>query len=143
METVLDFKSVFKKTYGPIKTGKKIIEFGTTNIKNDKMSDLIDRFAKKTQLDYLFSSLATFSNSVFQALVMPWILLVTTYPTSSNKKIDNFTDMIQSLSLLVCILERNISAFSVTLWLKSQLANTSSEFHMQTDHQETDLGKNC
>ena len=47
-KTIFDFKGIFKKTYCLIKTYKKIIELNTTNIQNDRMSDLINYFAKKT-----------------------------------------------------------------------------------------------
>ncbi len=43
-----NLRSIFKKTYSFNETRKIMIELGITNIKNNKMSDLVDRFAQKT-----------------------------------------------------------------------------------------------
>lgn len=91
-----------------------MVELRNTNIKNDKMSDLIDYFARKTQLDHLFSDPSTLLNSVFQTPVLLFMLLVTIYLTSSDKKIDSLIDMIWSLAFLVCTLQENTRAFSIT-----------------------------
>lgn len=64
-EVVPDFESILINTYSLIETRKKMVELGTTNIKNDRMSDLIDRSAKKTQLDHPYSGLSTLLDSVF------------------------------------------------------------------------------
>ena len=47
-ETVLDFESILKKAYSLIETRKKMVGLGTTDVKNDRISDLVDRSAKKT-----------------------------------------------------------------------------------------------
>ncbi len=41
------FADILKKAYSLIETRKNVVELGTTNIKNDRMSDLVDRSAKK------------------------------------------------------------------------------------------------
>ncbi len=41
------------------------MKFAITDIKNDKMSDLVDKSAKKVSLDKFFSGLSTFSDSGF------------------------------------------------------------------------------
>lgn len=43
-----NLRSIFKKTYSFNETRKIMIELGIINIKNNKMSDLVDRFAQKT-----------------------------------------------------------------------------------------------
>lgn len=50
-ETVPDFADILKKAYSLIETRKRMVELGTTNVKNDRMSDLVDRSAKKSQLE--------------------------------------------------------------------------------------------
>lgn len=42
-----------------------MLKLGIADIKNGKISDLIEWFAKKTQLDHLFSSSSILSNSIF------------------------------------------------------------------------------
>lgn len=101
-EAVPDFKSILKKAYSLIETRKKMIELGTTNIKNDRMSYLIDQSAKKTQLDHPFSGLSALSDSIFQTPFIPPIPLATTNSNSNDIKIDSLTGMMRSLALLVC-----------------------------------------
>lgn len=70
-EAVPDFESILKKAYEFIETRKRMVELGTTNIKNDRMSDLVDRSAKKTHLEHPFSGPSTLSDSVFQVAIIP------------------------------------------------------------------------
>ena len=44
-KAVPDFESIIKKGYSHIEPQKKKVKLGTTNIKNNGMSDLIDRSA--------------------------------------------------------------------------------------------------
>ena len=111
-----------------------MVELGITNIKNDRMSDLINCFAKKAQLNHPFSGPFILLDSVFQAPVVPFMPLITTHPTLNDKKIDSLTYIIRSLALLICTLQRNKSAFCITSQPKPQLANASSESCIQTDY---------
>ncbi len=71
------------------------------------MSDLVDRSAKKNQLQYPFSGFFTLSNSVFQVPIVPTAPIISATPSQNNKKIDHLTDMMQSLALLVRTLQGN------------------------------------
>ena len=73
---------------------------------------------------------------------MPSMPLITTYSTSSDKKIDSFTDMMRSLTLLVHTLQGNTSALSVMSQPKPQLANASFESRMRIDYRGAGSGKN-
>ena len=73
-EAVSNFESILKKAYSLIETRKKMVELGTTDIKNDRMSDLVDRSAKKTHLERPFSGPSTLSDSVFQVSIIPTAL---------------------------------------------------------------------
>lgn len=117
-EAVLDFESMLNKAYGLIETRKKIVELGTTNIKNDIMRELIDHSIKKAHSDSLFSGLFIHLDCVLQTPLISSMCLVTIHPDSSDKKIDSLTDMMRTLALLVYTLQRNISAFNITSQLK-------------------------
>lgn len=107
-----NFESI-KKGYSFIKPQKKKVKLGTTNMKNNEMSDLIDCSANKPSLTFHFWALLPFE-LCFPGPVVPSMPLVTISLNLSNKKIDCLTDMMQSLALLVCTLQENTSAFSVT-----------------------------
>ena len=68
-------------------------ELGTTNVKNDRISDLVDKSTKKTQPRHLFSSPFTFTDLVFQVSIIPTAPLVASTPSQNDQKIDNLTDM--------------------------------------------------
>ncbi|MCJ1342946.1 hypothetical protein MMC31_001135, partial [Peltigera leucophlebia] len=104
-DAVLDFEGILKKAYSLIETRKKMVELGTTDIKNDSMSDLVDRSAKKTQLDHPFSGPSTLSNYVLQVPIVPTAPLITAPPSQNDKKIDILTDMMRSLALSVRTLQ--------------------------------------
>lgn len=61
----LDFKDIFKKAYIFIESRKKMVELAISNIKIDKISDLVDKSAKKTNLEQPFSGLFTLLDSAF------------------------------------------------------------------------------
>lgn len=88
-----------KKAYSLIETRKKMAELDTTNTRNDQISDLVDRHAQNDQLDNLFSGPSKLSDSVFSALIMSMTSLILAISSQNDKKIDHFTDVMQSLAL--------------------------------------------
>lgn len=65
-EALPDFEEILKKTYSLIETRKRMAELGTTDTRNDQISDLVDRHAKNDQLGNPFSGPSKLSDSVFQ-----------------------------------------------------------------------------
>ena len=49
-EKALDFDDTLKKAYTFIESRRQMVELATTDIKNDRMSDLVDKSAKKSYL---------------------------------------------------------------------------------------------
>lgn len=47
-DAIPNFKSILQKAYNFIKTRKKIAELSIINVKNNKISNLVDRSTKKT-----------------------------------------------------------------------------------------------
>lgn len=87
-----------------------MVELGINNVKNDRMSDLVDRSAKKSQLEYPFSGPSTLSDSVFQVPIVPTAPIISATPSQNDKKIDHLTDMMQSLAFSIRTLQGNTSA---------------------------------
>lgn len=87
-----------------------MIKLATTNIKNDKMSDLVDKSTKKSYLKQPFSGPSTLSDSVFQVLVILSTPVVITISSQNDEKIDNLTDIMQTLALSIRILQSNTNA---------------------------------
>ncbi|MCJ1347605.1 hypothetical protein MMC31_005833, partial [Peltigera leucophlebia] len=114
-DAVPDFEGILNKAYSLIETRKKMVELGTTDIKNDRMSDLVDRSAKKTQLAHPFSGPSTLSDFVFQVPVVPTAPLISASPSQNDKKIDNLTDMMRSLALSVRTLQGSTNALLLLL----------------------------
>ena len=54
-DALSDFEEILKKACSLIETRKKMAELGTTDTKNDRISDLVDRHSKNDHLDNLFS----------------------------------------------------------------------------------------
>ncbi len=81
-----DFGKILKKAYALIETRKKMAALGTTDIKNDRMSDLVDQSAKKTQLDHLFSGPSTLLDSVFQVPIVPTAVSSTSIETRQRSR---------------------------------------------------------
>ena len=140
-DAIPNFESILQKAYSLIETRKKMAELGTTDVKNDRMSDLVDRSAKKTQLGHPFSGPSTFLDLIFQISIIPTARLVASTPSQNNKKIDNFTDMMQNLALLVCTLQEDIGPSSIVAQPGPQPPKLSSELHMRTDYQGADPKK--
>ena len=82
-----------KKAYSLIETRKKMAKPGTTDTRNDGISDLVDRNAKNDQLDNPFSGLLKLSDSVLQVPIESMALLISATLSQSDKKIDHLTDM--------------------------------------------------
>ncbi|MCJ1349183.1 hypothetical protein MMC31_007419 [Peltigera leucophlebia] len=118
-----------------------MVELGTTDIKNDRMSDLVDRSAKKTQLAHPFSGPSTLSDFVFQVPVVPTAPLISASPSQNDKKIDNLTDMMRSLAFSVRTLQGSTNVPLVASQSEPQPANTSSESRMRTNYRGTGSGK--
>lgn len=76
-------------------------ELGITDNTNDHISDLVDWQAKNNQLEYPFSSPSKFSDFIFQVLVVSVPTLIPASLSQNEKKIDHFTDMMQSLTLSI------------------------------------------
>ena len=71
------------------------------------MSDLVDRAAKKDQLQYPFSGSFTLSDSGFQVPIVTTAPIISATLSQNDKNIDHLTDMMQSLALLVRTLQGN------------------------------------
>ncbi len=80
---------------------------GTTDTRNDRISDLVDRNAKNDQLDNPFSGLLKLSDSVFKVPIESTALLISATPSQNDKNIDHLTDMMQSLTFSVRTLQDN------------------------------------
>lgn len=76
-------------------------DLGATNVKNDRMSHLIDMSTKKTQLEHPFSGLSILSHSVFPFSIILTAFVNTLIPSQNNEKINNLTDMMRTLALSV------------------------------------------
>ncbi len=107
-------------------------ELGTTDNKNDHISDLVDRQAKNDQLEHPFSGPFKLSDSVFQVPIVSAPPLIPAFLSQNEKKIDHLTDVMQSLSLLVRTLQGNSGIPSNRSQPRAQPANTSSESRMRT-----------
>lgn len=140
-DAVPDFEGILKKAYSLIETRKKMVELDTTDIKNDRMSDLVNRSAKKTQLDHPFFGPSTLSDSVFQVPIVLAAPLITTPPFQNDKKIDNLTDEIRSLALSIRTLQGSTNAPLVTSQSELQPTHIPSESRMRTNYRETGPGK--
>lgn len=136
-----DFAKILKKAYGLNQTRKRMAELGTTDIKNDRISDLVDWHAKNDQLEHPFSGSSKLSNSTFQVPVVTAPPLISTSSSQNEKKIEHLKDMMQSLALLVRTLQNNSAAPPILSQPRAQPANTSSESQMRTNYQEEDAGK--
>ena len=141
-KTLPNFADILKKTSSLIETRKRMVELVTTDIRNDRMSDLVDRSAKKDQLQHPFSDPSTLSDSVFQVPIVPTAPIISATPSQNDKKIDHLTDMMQSLALSVRTLQGNAGTPSIVSQPRAQPANTSSEFRMRTDYRGADANKN-
>ena len=60
-------------------------KLGTTNNKNDCISDLVDRYTKNDQLKYPFSGLSKLANSIFQVPIVSTTSLISTFLSQSEK----------------------------------------------------------
>lgn len=140
-DAISNFEGILQKAYRLIETRKKMAELGTTDVKNDGMSDLVDRSAKKTQLGHPFSGPSTLSDSVFQVPIISTAPLVASIPSQNDKKIDNLTDMMRSLALSVHTLQGDISTSSTVAQPGPQSPKLSSESHMRTGYQGADPKK--
>ena len=136
-----DFAEILKKAYSLIETRKRMAELGTTDIKNDRISDLVDWHAKNDQLEHPFSGPSKLSNSAFQVPVVSAPPLISTSFSQNEKKIDHLTDMFQSLALSVRTLQGNSAAPPILSQPRAQPANTSSESRMRTNYRGEDAGK--
>lgn len=109
-EKALDFEDILKKAYAFIESRRQMVELAPTDIKNDRMSDLVDKSAKRAGLEQPFSGPSTLSDSVFQAPVIPPVPLISAAPSQTDKRIDDLTDMMRSLALSVRTLQGNTGA---------------------------------
>lgn len=82
-------------------------EPGTTNNKNNHISDLVDQHAKIDKLKQPFFGHSKLSESVFQISIIPRTLLISAFSTQNMKKIDYLIDIMQSFALLSRILQIN------------------------------------
>ena len=132
-EKALDFDNILKKAYIFIESRGQMVELATTDIKNDKMSNLVDKFAKKSYLKQLFSSLFALSDLVFQVPVIPSAPVVTTSPSQNDKKIEDLIDMMQTLALSINTLQSNTSATLIISQPEHPSANALPKPRMQTN----------
>ena len=109
-------------------------ELDTTDNKNDCISDLVDWQAKNNQLKHPFSGHFKLSDFVFQVPVVSAPPLIPASLYQNEKKIDHFTDMMQSLALSVRTLQSNSDISSNGSQPRAQPANMSSESQMQTNY---------
>ena len=106
-DALFDFAEILKKAYSLIETRKRMAELGTTDNKNDCISDLVDWHAKNDQLEHPFSGPSKLLDSIFQVPIVPTAPLISASLSQSEKKIDHLTDMMQSLALSVRTLQGN------------------------------------
>lgn len=118
-----------------------MVELGITNIKNDQISDLVDWHAKNHQLNKLFSGPFKLLDSIFQAPIISTIPFILVTLLQKNKKIDYFTDIMQSLALLIRILQDNTSSIPIILQPKISLVNKFFKSGMCTNYQRRDTNK--
>ena len=83
-----DFGDIEKKVYDLIETRKKMAELGTTDTRNDQISDLVDQYAKNDQLDNPFSGPSKLSDSVFQVPIVYTAPLISATLSQNDKMID-------------------------------------------------------
>lgn len=95
-DTISNFESILLKTYSFIKIKKNIAELGITNVKNNKMSNLVDKSIKKILLKHPFFDSFTFLDLVFYVFILLTAPLVTSTSSKKDKKIDNFIDIMQN-----------------------------------------------
>lgn len=134
-EKALDFEDILKKAYHFIESRTQMVELATTNTKNNRMSDLVNKLVKKAGLEQPFSGFFTFSDSVFQAPVVFSVFLISVAYLQTNKKIDDLTDMMQSLALLVQTLQSNTGTTPTAPQHEYFSVNTSSKPRVQTNSQ--------
>ncbi len=82
-------------------------ELGTTDNKNDCISDLVDWQVKNNQLEQPFSGPSKLSDSIFQVSVIFTPPLILASLSQNEKKIDHLTDIMQRLTLSVRTLQGN------------------------------------
>lgn len=137
----LDFGNILKKVYIFIKSRKQIVELATINIKSNKMSDMINKSAKKNYFNQLFSGFSTFSNSIFQILIILFALIVITTFSQNEKKIDNLINIMQTLVLSIYTLQNNNNVTLTILQLKHLSTNAPFKLCIQTNFQRLVFGK--
>ena len=107
----------------------------TTDVKNDQISDFVDRSAKNDQLEQIFSHFSKLSDSVFQVLIVSTAPTISATPSQNNEKINHLTDIMQSLALSVRTLQENVGIPLFISQPRAKPANTSSKSHILTDYQ--------
>ena len=137
-----DIADMLKKAYSLIETRKKMTVLGTTDVINDRISDLVDRSAKNDQLKHLFSGSSKHSDSIFQVSIVSTVPIISATPSQNDKKIDLFTCMMQSLILSVCTLQSNLGIPPIISQPRAKPANTSPESRICTDYQGANANEN-
>ena len=140
-DALLDFAEILKKAYSLIETQKRMAKLGTTDNKNDRISDLVDWNAKNDQLEHLFSGPSKLPDSVFQVLIVSTAPPISASLSQSEKKIDHLTDMMQSLALLVRTLQGNSDIPLIVSQPRPQPANMSSKSRMRTNYRGENADK--
>ena len=79
---------------------------------------------------------------VFQVFLIPTAPLVALTPSQNDKKIDNLTDMIRTLALLVCTLQGDIGTSSTVAQPGTQPPKLSSKSRIRTGYQKAGPIKN-
>ena len=133
-DAVPDFGEILKKAYSLIETRKKMVELGTTDTKNGRISDLVDRYSKNDELDNPLSGPSKLSDFLFQASIVSTAPFILATPSQNDQKIDHFTDMMQSLTFSVRTLQGNADSSAIIFQPRAQTANTSSESRIRTDY---------
>ncbi len=117
-------------------------ELGITDIRNHRISDLVNRSAKNDQLEHSFSGSSKLSDSVFQVPIVFTAPTISATPSQNDKKIDHLTDMMQSLALSIRTLQDNAGITPIISQPRSQPASISPESRMRTNYQGASANKN-
>ena len=104
----MDFADLLKKALGLLGAKKKLVDLVRTDKKSDRIEDLVDKCEKKSQISFATNYSAPLPESAFQPPIAT--LIPTTYSGAADsqpedKKIDQLTEMMQSLALSVCTLQ--------------------------------------
>ena len=98
----MDFKDLLKKALALVGSKKRMIDLIRTDKKNDRITDLVDKYEKKSKITSTLNTTAPLPESAFQPPIAP-VTVATPGLTvnAGEKKIDELTEMIRGLAFSV------------------------------------------